>query len=473
MPGAYDATVTEDHPYGHVATPNTVLEYVFLSNTVLEIRDFAFAHCTSLAMVDSNVSAEGATGDHNHQMLRTIGYRAFHDCEKITTFNFNNHLTHLAEGCFEGCSITRIDLSKCIELTVIPKNCFHESEAGVVTEIILPTSIVEICDNAFTGASAEKVFLGTSLEIVGHNAIVMSDVDILILPKTIKTIYEDSINFGNNSYAPYIVGAKTEEEVAALFDVLKAAGISLKQINNPSKVYSDSVKFFSDTENVFCITYLGGHTINHNSDSITSVVYPEGIEHEGYATGSCGVCMQALEDRVQLTPILVAKGYSICTYNNMFAFSNGYEVYHDALAVYERVHGICELGVLFILDSKYVAGKDLRGDISSMGGLYFDENSLMSDGQITYESIDYIVTYSKGLVFEITNEDGTVVTVNRGEIPLVISAYMLHTENTLAGTSYYVQDTDDICVAGKTSDDKYYTVSYDSIYGMIKSQGLE
>ena len=471
LPGAFDATVTEEHPKGRVATPNTVLEYVFLSNSVLNIKDFAFAHCTSLTEIGSNVSAGGATGDHNHQMLHSIGYRAFHDCGGLTSFNFNNHLTILGEGCFEGCSITKINLSKCIELTVIPKNCFHESNASDVSEIILPTSIKEIQDNAFTGASAQKVFLGTSLEIVGRNAIVMSDVDILILPATIKTIYKDSIDFGNNSYDPYIVGARSKEEVEALFKVLTDAEISLKQINNPSKVYNDSAAFFSDSENVFCISYLGGHTINHNSNSITSVVYPNGIEHQGYATGSCGVCFQELGDAtIKLTPILVSKGFSICTYNGLYAFSNGFEVYHDALAVYERVNGLCEIGIVFMLNSRYEESYDLRNDIDKMG-LYFDENSLMTEGQITYESIDYKMTYSKGLVYEDANGN----TVNRGALELVIAGYMLHKEakaGDMYNKSYYVQDADDIYIAGKTTDDKYNTVSYDSIYGTAKSQGL-
>jgi hypothetical protein len=150
-------------------------------------------------------------------MLRTVGYRAFHDCGKLTSFNFNNHLTHLGEGSFEGCNITNIDLSKCIELTVIPKNCFHESNAGTVERIVLPTSIKEIQDNAFTGASAEFVFLGSHLETIGHNAISMADIDVLILPKTIKNVYKDSIDFGNKSYQPYILGAKNADDVKNLF----------------------------------------------------------------------------------------------------------------------------------------------------------------------------------------------------------------------------------------------------------------
>ena len=474
LPGAFNDTVTDEHPQGHVEVSNTTLEYVFLSNTVLEILDFAFAHCTNLASFESNHSANGATGDHNHQILQYIGNRAFHNCESLTYFNFNNHLVHLGEGCFEGCALTVIDLSKCVELTVIPKNCFHEAD-GRIEKIVLPTSIATLGDNAFTGAHAEFVFLGTSLKEVGHNAIALDNVSVLIIPDTIEVLYSDSFKFGNKGYQPYIVGAHTAEDVENLFAVLKAAGYTgLKQINNPSKVFSDSQRYFADTSPSFCLTYLGGHTINHQSDTITSVVYPNGIGHQGYATGSCGICQQELDEQIQLTPILVAKGYSICTFNGLYAFSNGFEIYHDALDVYERVHGFCELGILFMLKDNYT-GIDLRDNIATTG-IYFSESELLDENQISYQSMDFIMTYSKGLVYDVTAEDGTVTTINRGAVEVLISAYMLHTESKagdMANKSLYLQDTDDICISGFTTDGKYATVSYDSIYGYIKSMGLD
>ncbi len=469
LPGAFDATVTAEHPKGHVATPNTALEYVFISNSVLEIGDFAFAHCTSLATVGSNVSSEGAAGLHNHQMIQRVGYRAFHDCEKVTSFNFNNHLQYLGEGTFQGCSLTNIDLTKCIELKAIPAYCFHESNASEIKTVMLPNSVEELGDYAFTGTSAQHLFLGTGLKKIGHDAISMADADYVILPVTIETVYDDSISFGNKSYDLYIVGAKSDEDIERLFVLLESVGIDLKQTNNAKKVYSDSLDFFGDTDNPFCINYLGGHTIDHNSTAVSGVRYPDGIEHKGYALGSCGVCGQTLDTEIEITPIVVAKGYSICTFNGLAAFSNGFEVYHDALAIYEAVYGECELGIVFMLNNKYVEGSDLRNDIGSMGA-YFDENTLLEGTNIkTYASIDYIMTYSKGLVYEDANGN----TVNRGEVQLVISAYLLHISDKageLKNTSHFVQDTDDLCIAGTTSDGKYVTVSYDSVNGFVQSQ---
>ena len=67
-------------------------------------------------------------------------------------------------------------------------------------------------------------------------------------------------------------------------------------------------------------------------------------------------------------------------------------------------------------------------------------------------------------------EDANGNVINRGEAQVVICAYG-YEKNT--GKVHYVQDLDEICVAGKTEDGKYFTVSYDSIYGYIRSLGLE
>ena len=477
---------TADKPEPH-AVASDFLTYVELPNSLLKIADYAFAHCTSLSRIDSQRLAdhEGEEGDgpvqgnHNHQMLQHIGFRAFHDCP-ISSFNFNKHLVHLGEAAFEGCHFTKIDLSKCVELKVIPAYCFHENANYHIETIMLSSSIEELGDYAFTGSSAGHVFLGLSLKKVGHGALTMSgSPEFVIIPPTLTEIYDDSFDFGNKSYSPIIVSADSANDVKELFNVLKSAGYTdLKQMNNPSKVYSDSVKFFADTKNPFCLTYLGGHTADPNSD-IKSVEYPYGIMHEGTAYGGiCAICDQATES-VTVRPIMIAKGYSIRLYGELAAFSNGYEVYHNSLAVYESVYGECEIGLLFALASKYNGasangGFDFRNNISSIGAI-LDENQLNMGEDA---SMDFIMTYSKGLV--------TPEGANRGAEPVVIAAYLLHKDAEKAGdkynTSLYVQDTDELCIHktynsngdvvqnGMTADGKYCMVSYNSISGIAHQE---
>ena len=205
-------------PFAH-AEPSEFLTYIEFPNSLLKIEDFAFAHCVELSRIDSQrlEDHEGENGDgpvqgnHNHQMLQYIGYRAFHDCP-IETFNFNKHLTHLGEGAFEGCHFTEVNLSKCVELKVIPAYCFHEGQGYNLDAIILPAFVEEIGDCAFTGSSAQTVFLGISLKKIGHEAISLSDADIIVLPTTLEEIYSDSIEFGNNSYTLAFAGAKRRAE---------------------------------------------------------------------------------------------------------------------------------------------------------------------------------------------------------------------------------------------------------------------
>lgn len=484
---------TEEKPYPH-ATASDTLTYVKVPNSLLVIGDFAFAHCVSLSQFESEALEdhegeleEGAPvqGNHNHQMIQSIGYRAFHDCP-LTTFNFNKHLVHLGEGAFEGCRFTEINLSKCVELKKIPAYCFHENDDYHISQIILSVSVEEIGDFAFTGSSASYIFLGTSLKKIGKGAITMAGkVELLVIPATITDIVKNSIVTQSNDYTPVIVAAKDVADVEALMAVFKDAGSSFKFTGNASQVLAKSLDFLG--ESTLCANFLGGHMIDPSSD-ITEIVYPNGIGHEGVAYGgSCLVCQQETKETT-VRPILIAKGYSVSTYGDMPAFVNGFEIYTNALEAYEAVYGECEIGVLFLTKTNYDKylgeGLDLRNNISSIGAC-LTESELPNSADINYSTIEFFVTYSKGI--GVVDNSG----IARGDMQIVISAYLLHKDETKAyknfvsemedgtlemeqkvlyNTSYYVQDQDDICVGGETDDGKYLTVSYNSIYGYISSQ---
>lgn len=471
----WDPKVSDDHPKGHVATPNEVLKYVYIPNTVLTIEDFAFAHCTSLSSFVGNYTGT-ATGDHNHQMLQHIGYRAFHDCP-LTSFIFNNHLVYLGESAFEGCHMSTIDLSRCRELKVIPKKCFHEGERDDV-HLVLSNSIERIEEGAFEGLHFSTVFLGTSLKYIGANAFEADKISLLVVP---VTLVQDKVNDPNGEETgltakSFLTGAQnTKIVIAGPYTAASADALAAELSKCPGKIgsYSGSdlidytVKYYKKNPNA-CVELFGGHSIDDNSKNIQDVKYPNGIGHAGIAYGgSCGICLAETTETTLLTPILVSKGYSICTYNGVSAFSNGFEIYHDALHAYESVHGECELGILFLRSAKYIAGSDLKNDISSMGVCLDRATLLQGADPELFSSMDFIFTYSRGL--------GTIDGVNREKEEVVIAAYLLHKDSTKAGalynTSYYLQDIDDLCVAGKTSDGKYVTVSYYSIYVESQKQG--
>ena len=481
---------TVEKPYPH-ATESSSLTYVSVPNSLLVIEDFAFAHCTALTEFDSETlkdhEGEGGAveGNHNHQMIQSIGYRAFHDCP-LTTFNFNKHLVHLGEGAFEGCHFTKINLSKCIELKVIPAYCFHENDNYHISEIILSASVEQIGDYAFTGSSASYIFLGTSLKKIGKGAITMAGkVELLVIPATITELSSDSINTQSNDYTPVIVSAKDAGDVEALMTIFESSGSNFKFAGNANKVLAKSLDFLADT--TLCTDFLGGHMIDPTSN-ITDIVYENGIGHEGIAYGgNCLVCQQATSETT-VRPILISKGYSVCTYGDVPAFVNGFEIYSNALEAYEAVYGECEIGVVFLTKTIYDAyvgeGMDVRNNISYLGACLTEGET---DGTVEkdFSTIEFIVTYSKGLGVV----DGSEI--SRGDEQLVISAYLLHKDESKAykdvvvpmedgtldmrrevyyNTAHYLQDQDDICVGGSTDDGKYLTVSYNSIYGYISRQ---
>ena len=482
---------TSEKPYPH-ATESSTLTYVKVPNSLLKIGDFAFAHCVALAELESETLADhegegnGAVqGNHNHQMIESIGYRAFHDCP-LTTFNFNKHLRHLGEGAFEGCHFTKINLSKCVELKTIPAYCFHENDNYHISEIILSSSIEEIGDYAFTGSSASYIFLGTHLKKIGRSAVTMAGkVELLVIPATITEIYNDSIVTQSKDYTPVIVSAKDASDVEALMNLFNDSGSDFKFAGNASKVLAKSLDYLSST--TLCADFLGGHMIDPSSN-VTDIIYPYGIDHEGVAYGgACLVCQQATEETT-VRPILISKGYSVCLYDDMPAFVNGFEIYSNALEAYEAVYGECEIGIVFLTKTIYdmfvTEGIDVRNNIEYLGD-YLTEAQLSATMDRNISSLEFIVTYSKGLGYV----DGSEIA--RGDEQLIISAYLLHKDESKAykdvvmpaadgtlemgrevyyNTSFYVQDTDDLCVGGKTKDEKYLTVSYNSIYGYIDAQ---
>ncbi|MBO5286558.1 MAG: leucine-rich repeat domain-containing protein [Clostridia bacterium] len=418
---------TEEKPYAH-ATESSTLTYVSFPITLLKVDDFAFAHCIELANI---VMPDDVRIQH-------IGYRTFHGC-KFTSFTFNEHLVHLGEGCFEHCDFTSINLSKCTELKVIPANAFHESEASKV-EIILSNSIETIGANAFTGLHASVLYLGTSLKYVGEYAFDADKLDLLLVPVTLENLEVTSFATGAANTKIAIVGPYDEETAKSLASVLNKCEDAKKLASaTGAGLISYTEDYFSGNSS-FCEEYCGGHTFDHNSTVTGTVTFPNGFDKEGYIAGArCGVCLAETIETQTLLPIIFSKGYSLCTYNNMIAYTNGFEINHGSLSVYEQANGALELGLVFLGASAYSAGDDL----------YTIASVIIPVDKSMYATFDFVVTYSTG--------------AQKAGVPVIIAGYVKDSNGNIS----YIQDQDDICLAGKTSDGLYNTVSYNSIYGDI------
>jgi len=65
----------------------------------------------------------------------------------VTEINFPSSLTHLDEYAFYETNLKKIDLTKCLGLTRIPKRCFVGCE--FIEEVIIPDYVTEIGDGCF------------------------------------------------------------------------------------------------------------------------------------------------------------------------------------------------------------------------------------------------------------------------------------------------------------------------------------
>lgn len=416
---------TDDQPEPH-AKESSTLDYISFPITLLKIDDFAFAHCIELSNIDMPADVR----------IQHIGYRAFHG-NRFTSFVFNEHLIYLGEACFEHCDFENINLSKCTELKEIPANAFHESEATKV-QIILSNSIERIGKNAFTGLHASILYLGTSLKYVDEYAFDADKLDLLLVPVTLEKLEVTAFATGAANTKIAIVGPYNDESAAKLATVLNVCEGAKKLASaTGSGLISYTQDYFSSGS--FCEDYCGGHTYDDKSEVSGSVTFPNGFDHEGYVTGAtCGVCLTPSEETHTILPIIFSKGYSLCEYNDMIAYTNGFEINHGSLAVYESVHGTLDLGIVFLGAASYQSGDDL----------YTIAPVKMAIDK-TVPTFDFIVTYSTGEL--------------RVAVPVIIAAYLKDAN----GNCTYIQDQDEICLAGKTSDGLFNTISYNSIYGDV------
>jgi len=142
--------------------------------------------------------------------IKTIGQVAFQDCTLLTSINFPKSLSQIGMGAFRNCtSLKNAEIvSDCLnensteafymsgletitlgeEITYIPVYCFFSTK---ITQIKLPSKVIEIGDRAFAGCRLETVVLNEGLTTIGHKAFESNtSLKEIVIPKTVFKITE-------------------------------------------------------------------------------------------------------------------------------------------------------------------------------------------------------------------------------------------------------------------------------------------
>ena len=218
----------------------TKVKHVSLPDTMEEVKDYAFAACTSLVTIDfgkgiakiGERAFEGCTsleavalpdsitslGEYSFYECSgmntlaigdgviTIPYGAFMWCTSLSTIEFGEQVQEIGTGAFGRCeSLATLELPQ--SLTILGEWTFEHCTS--LTEVIVPDSVTAVYSAVFSHCSAlERVVLSLNLETVGDdifNKTALTDltlpntgVIIDYLPETVKTIrlHGDAKGFG-------------------------------------------------------------------------------------------------------------------------------------------------------------------------------------------------------------------------------------------------------------------------------------
>lgn len=131
---------------------HTIEKYAFLSCSSITSLDFS--RCSSLQLIGTwafsncpnvlSINFSGCTS------LRDILAYAFRYCTRLTFLNFSgcSSLYQISEEAFNGCGLTRLDLSECSSLQDLGRWAFTDSKN--LQTVILPASLVRIRACAFS-----------------------------------------------------------------------------------------------------------------------------------------------------------------------------------------------------------------------------------------------------------------------------------------------------------------------------------
>lgn len=426
---------------GRYAFNGTSITEIVIPNSVTTIDVYAFAGCRSLvnATLSENITAipEGAfsschylvitipdnvetIGDNafnsacyysgsittkETSKLKSIGYRAFYDTQKVQgSLYMPSSLETIGSGAFANSSFSGYTNLENTKVTVLESDTFYTT---AYTELRLPKNLMEIKSNAIFFVN--KVYV----------------------PKTVKTV--DS----NAFYTPWKSGMVIFTGNSA--DLLKTCTKLAEATVIEASEYDETASYsgFNIVINYnSCKAFNNGiHSLNPNT---ASVVYSKGYLASGIYSVDCTACGEKQSE--ELFPLFECSGCSAPESGNG-GIAIGFKVDTTAVAEYERLtKRSVKYGVFAALNDK-LGGSDVFG----------------ADGTAAHGVISAEIVNKEFTSFELKIVGFS--TDEHRKAKLVMGAYVAVTNGNTTEYSYMQDDS-----KGEYTG-KYYVASYNNIVG--------
>ena len=256
------------------------LTSVTIGNSVISIGSYAFYNCSSLinVIIPDNITS--------------IGDRAFADCSSLTSVTISDSVTSIGYNAFNGCSaleevyITDIEFWCNISFGNSSSNPLYYAHnlylnGELVTKLVIPDSVTEICDYTFYGCSSlTNITIPDSVTSIGSSAFSgCSSLESITLPfigakagVTSNDAYQYPLGyiFGTSSYT---------------------GGTKVTQYYYGSSTSSTTTSTYYIPSTLRSVTVTGGDILYgafYNCSMLTSVTIGDGVTSIGsYAFNNC------------------------------------------------------------------------------------------------------------------------------------------------------------------------------------------
>ena len=463
---------------GDYAFSSTKITSIAIPDNVVTIGDHAFASCKSLATV---------TITENSKLKEFTGSFQFEQTA-ITSFYFPSTLESLGEvGTFYMCSslvtLTNLENTK---IETIPERAFGYGPAftsisfpkGLKTigtnafnghkisgDIILPNTVTTIGDHAFAGSNIQmgKLVLGGGLTtITGTYTFEKAKFSSVYIPATLTSLPQGAFNSTNGSGAVYYFTGSLSQLETLISNTntsnngnfLNAQIVTLDEFEqiadtakknyivyglNPCDTFYNGVDFVENatdcTQDGICSRVGCGRAFEgqESHNLVETLVFANGLTANGAYTCDCVnegcVVVDILagdeQGRDVVAPVFTAKGYS--TNNDKNAINGGYSVDLDSLALYERLIGELEYGIVIANANSFGANSFFNAE-----NKVNSEKALQVEIDSQYASFDCSINFG----------------ANTGmELDLVICAYVISGDSVV----YIQASTGDDVTIGDTS----------------------